>query len=221
MLIASVVSEWTRPVPCVCVELVIPFHWPPCSPVVIHPLREDVDLCTPLSLLPSVASVVLSSPDLVRLTEDPLSARSSPTPTHRHPDTRSLIPHLKLLPSGFNKGYSSLAVNGKHILCLVRGCLDDCDLFGWLCWACGVARILLPVLLARTIEQAGLMHYSTRPLDTRRRARVVTVPMSGACTCPKWCETGTTWISASGIGYPGVTCVDGFPSQARDMERYG
>ena len=89
-----------------------------------------------LGSLPAVSS----SPDLVWLTEDPLSARSSPTRTHLHPDTRSFIPHLKLLPSGFNRGYSSLDVNGRHVLCLVRGCLDDCDLFGWLCRTCGVAR---------------------------------------------------------------------------------
>ena len=68
------------------------------------------------------------------------------------------------------------------------------------------------MLLARAIDQVGLIHYSARSLDTRRRVRVfATVPMSGACTRPKWRETGTTWISASGIGYPGVTCVDGFP----------
>ena len=120
----------TRPVPCACAKLVIPFLWSSCSPVVIHPHCEDADLHTPLSLPPRSLPAVSSSPDLARLTEDPLSARSSPARTRSHPDTRSLIPHLKLLPLGFNKGYSSLAVNGKHKLCLVRGCLDDCDLFG-------------------------------------------------------------------------------------------
>ena len=32
---------------------------------------------------------------------------------------------------------------------------------------------------------------------------------------------GTPWITVSGIGYPEDTCVDEFPSQARDTERYG
>ena len=111
---------------------------------------------------------------------------------------------------------------GSTYFAFVRGCLDDCDLFGWLCRACGVARILLPVLLARSDGQAGLIRYSARSLDTRRRVRVVaTVLASGACTRPERREMGTTWISANGIGYPGDTCVDGFPSQARDMEQYG
>jgi len=34
----------TRPVPCVRAKLVIPYYWPPCFPVVIHPHREDMDL---------------------------------------------------------------------------------------------------------------------------------------------------------------------------------
>ena len=32
---------------------------------------------------------------------------------------------------------------------------------------------------------------------------------------------GTPWIAVGGVGYPEDTRVGGFPSQARDMKRYG
>ena len=49
----------------------------------------------------------------------------------------------------------------------------------------------------------------------------ITVLTSGACTRSEWREMGTPWVTAGGTGYLGDTCVDGFPSQARDTERYG
>lgn len=127
---------------------------------------------------------VLLSPDLVPLTKDPPSAR--------HPHSLASISTLtrdpsslpfEIVTSGFNKGYPNLVLDGKHISTFVRGCLDDCDLFGWLCRACGVARILLRVVSARSTEQAGLMHYSARSSDTCRRVMdPATVLTSGACT---------------------------------------
>ena len=56
---------------------------------------------------------------------------------------------------------------------------------------------------------------------TQKSGVVVTILTSDACTRPGGHEMGTPWITAGGIGYPGDTCVDGFPSQARDAERYG
>jgi len=53
---------------------------------------------------------------------------------------------------------------------------------------------------------------------TQKSGVVVIVPMSGACTRPGRREMGTPWVAVGGIGYPGDTCVDGFPSQARDAE---
>ena len=73
--IATAVSDGSRLVPRVSARLVILCHRQPWFPVVIQPHREDVDLYTPYLFILGSVLAVPSSPDLVRQTEDPLSAR--------------------------------------------------------------------------------------------------------------------------------------------------
>ena len=108
-----------RPAPRVCAKLVVLCYWLPWLPIIIQPHREDVDLSIPCLFLPGSLPAVLSSPDLVRLTEDPLSAYNlhplaSVSTLTRDPPS---LP-FEIATPGFNKGYSSLVVDGKHVLCL-------------------------------------------------------------------------------------------------------
>lgn len=95
-----------------------------------------------------------------------------------------MILHLpvEIAASGFNKGSLALLSMGITYSAFMRGCLDDCDLSGWLYRACGVAKILLRVFgeVDRTgwldTVQCQILGY------TQKSGTIVTVLMSGACT---------------------------------------
>ena len=119
MSIASVVSEWGASCTSCLRQTGDSTPLTPCPSVVIQPHREDMDLSASLLLHPWVTPAVSPSPDLVWLTEDPLSACSPHSLASTSALTRdpSSLP-FEIVTPGFNKGSPSLAVDGKHVLCL-------------------------------------------------------------------------------------------------------